>query len=43
MQAPGTEMFHDWEDFYLIVGSAAGALIGIMFVGSGNLSLAEGA
>ena len=32
MQASGSEMFHDWEDFYLIVGSAAGALIGIMFV-----------
>ena len=25
-------MFHDWENFYLIVGSGAGALIGIMFV-----------
>ena len=25
-------MFHDWENFYLIVGSAAGALIGLMFV-----------
>lgn len=25
-------MFHDWENFYLIIGSAAGALIGLMFV-----------
>jgi hypothetical protein len=25
-------MFRDWENFYLIVGSAAGALIGLMFV-----------
>ncbi len=25
-------MFHDWDGFYLIVGSAGGALIGIMFV-----------
>jgi len=25
-------MFNDWENFYLIVGSAAGALIGLMFV-----------
>jgi len=25
-------MFHDWDNFYLIVGSAAGALIGLMFV-----------
>jgi hypothetical protein len=25
-------MFRDWENFYLIVGSAAAALIGIMFV-----------
>lgn len=25
-------MFQDWENFYLIVGSAAAALIGIMFV-----------
>lgn len=25
-------MFRDWEDYYLLVGSGAGALIGIMFV-----------
>jgi hypothetical protein len=25
-------MFGDWENFYLIVGGAAGALIGVMFV-----------
>jgi len=25
-------MFRDWDSFYLLVGSAAGALIGIMFV-----------
>ena len=25
-------MFHEWDGFYLLVGSAAGALIGIMFV-----------
>jgi hypothetical protein len=25
-------MFSDWENFYLIVGGAAGALIGVMFV-----------
>jgi hypothetical protein len=25
-------MFRDWENFYLLVGSAAGALIGLMFV-----------
>jgi hypothetical protein len=25
-------MFHDWESFYLLVGSGAGALIGIMFL-----------
>jgi uncharacterized protein YbjT (DUF2867 family) len=25
-------VFHDWENFYLIVGSAAAALIGVMFV-----------
>jgi hypothetical protein len=25
-------MFRDWDNFYLIVGSAAGALIGLMFV-----------
>jgi hypothetical protein len=25
-------MFHDWDGFYLIVGSAGGALIGIMFL-----------
>ena len=25
-------MFHDWENYYLLIGSAAGALIGLMFV-----------
>lgn len=25
-------MFEGWEDFYLLIGSAAGALIGLMFV-----------
>jgi hypothetical protein len=25
-------MFHGWENFYLMVGSAAGALIGLLFV-----------
>jgi hypothetical protein len=25
-------MFRDWENYYLLVGSAAGALIGLMFV-----------
>lgn len=25
------EMFRDWENYYLLVGSAAGALIGLMF------------
>lgn len=25
-------MFHDWADFYIIVGGSAGALIGLMFV-----------
>ena len=25
-------MFRDWDGFYLIIGSAAGALIGLMFV-----------
>jgi hypothetical protein len=25
-------MFSDWENFYLIVGSGGGALIGVMFV-----------
>lgn len=25
-------MFEDWQDFYLLVGSAAGALIGLLFV-----------
>jgi hypothetical protein len=25
-------MFQDWENFYIIVGSSAGALIGLMFV-----------
>jgi hypothetical protein len=25
-------MFRDWDDFYLLVGSAAGALIGLLFV-----------
>src|SRR5262245_60731987 len=28
----GTFMFSDWEHFYLIVGGAAGAVIGVMFV-----------
>jgi hypothetical protein len=32
MQELGSEMFSDWENFYLIIGSSAGALIGIMFV-----------
>jgi hypothetical protein len=25
-------MFRDWENYYLLIGSAAGALIGLMFV-----------
>src|SRR6266404_2100293 len=25
-------MFHGWENFFYLVGSAAGALIGIMFI-----------
>ena len=25
-------MFQDWENFYLLIGSAAGALIGLLFV-----------
>ena len=25
-------MFHDWENFYLLIGSASGALIGLLFV-----------
>lgn len=25
-------MFHDWDNFYLLVGSAAAALIGLLFV-----------
>src|SRR2546426_5208337 len=25
-------MFHNWDSFYLLIGSAAGALLGLMFV-----------
>jgi formate/nitrite transporter FocA (FNT family) len=25
-------MFHDWENYYLLIGAAAGALIGLVFV-----------
>ncbi len=25
-------MFHDWDSFYLLIGSASGALIGLLFV-----------
>ena len=25
-------MFHEWDSFYLLIGSAAGALIGLLFV-----------
>jgi hypothetical protein len=32
MQESGSKMFRDWEDFYLIIGSGAGALIAVMFV-----------
>jgi hypothetical protein len=27
-----TVMFHDWDSYYLLVGGAAGALIGLLFV-----------
>jgi hypothetical protein len=28
----GAPMFDEWQDFYLLIGSSAGALIGLMFV-----------
>jgi hypothetical protein len=28
----GASMFDNWQDFYLLIGSSAGALIGLMFV-----------
>jgi hypothetical protein len=32
MQASVAELFHDWHDFYLLVGTASATLVGLMFV-----------
>ena len=32
MQAPVSELFHSWHDFYLLVGTASATLVGLMFV-----------
>jgi hypothetical protein len=32
MQGSVAELFHDWHDFYLLVGTASATLVGLMFV-----------
>ena len=32
MQSSAAELFHTWHDFYLLVGTAAATLVGLMFV-----------
>jgi len=32
MQGHLSELFHDWHDFYLLVGTASATLVGLMFV-----------
>jgi hypothetical protein len=32
MHTPLAEYFHGWHDFFLLVGTAAGTLVGLMFV-----------
>src|ERR1700732_5089715 len=32
MQGSVAELFHTWHDFYLLVGTAAATLVGLMFV-----------
>ena len=32
MQAHVSDLFHDWHDFYLLVGTASATLVGLMFV-----------
>jgi hypothetical protein len=32
MQRSAAELFHTWHDFYLLVGTAAATLVGLMFV-----------
>ncbi len=32
MQASVAELFHDWHDFYILLGTASATLVGLMFV-----------
>jgi hypothetical protein len=32
MQSSVAELFHDWQNFYLLVGTASATLVGLMFV-----------
>jgi hypothetical protein len=32
MQRSVAELFHDWHDFYLLIGTASATLVGLMFV-----------